>query len=139
MADRVTAEVVVEDRHLSGRGRTTLLRLIWLTRDPLAVRLLLSATPDHPSLPRGSWIILRDFLRYGLDAPTGDGAVQIRPDPPRDRVRLDLSRDCGDCWVTVPGDVLRDFLDATEAMVPAGEERSEDALDELIARLLVED
>ena len=139
MRDQVTAEVVVEDRHLSGRGRTTVLRLSWQTRDPLAVRLLLMATPDHPSLPRGSWIVLRDFLRYGMEAPTGDGAVQIRPDRPRDRVRLDLSRDCGDCWVTVPGGVLRNFLDATEAVVPAGEERSEEAIDELIARLLVGD
>lgn len=138
MRDRITAEVVVADRHLSGRGRTTTLRLSWYTNDPLAVHLQLRATPDHPSLPRGSWVVLRDFLRYGLDEPTGDGAVRIQPHPVRNRVRLDLARDCGPCWVTVPAQVVRGFLDATEELVPAGAERGDQALDELIARLLVE-
>ena len=139
MRDRVTAEVVVADRHLSGRGRTTLLRLTWYPGDPLAVHLQVTATPDHPSLPRGTWIVLRDFLRNGLEQATGDGAVRIRPVRARDRVRLDLSRDCGDCWVTVPAHVVRSFLDTTETLVPMGEERSDEALDALIARLLVED
>ncbi|MDQ6874420.1 MAG: SsgA family sporulation/cell division regulator [Actinomycetota bacterium] len=138
MRDRVTAEVVVADRHLSGRGRTTTLRLNWSAGDPLAVHLHLTATPDHPSLPRGSWVVLRDFLRYGLDEPTGDGAVRIAPHPVRNRVRLDLARDCGTCWVTVPAQAVRDFLDATEQLVPAGQKRGDQALDDLIARLLVD-
>lgn len=139
MRDRVTAEVVVTDRHVSGRGRTTTLRLTWLAADPLAVHLTVTATPDHPSLPRGTWVVLRDFLRYGLDEPTGDGAVRIRPEPGRDRVRLDLARDCGGCWLTVPSQVVQDFLESTQALVPSGEERAGEELDALIARLLVED
>ncbi len=138
MRDRVTAEVVVADRHLSGRGRITLLRLNWSTEDPLAVHLQLSATPDHPSLPRGTWVVLRDFLRYGLEEPTGDGEVRIRPHAVRDRIRLDLSRDCGSYWVTVPAAVVRSFLDATESLVPTGEERNDEALDALIDRLLAD-
>lgn len=138
MGKQVTAEVVVSDRHLSGRGRTTVLRLSWQTSDPLAVRLLLTATPDHPSLPRGSWVILRDLLRYGSEEPAGDGQVRIRPDGSRDRVRLDLAGDWGGYWVTMPREVLSNFLDATEALVPTGSERSEAEVDALIARLLVE-
>jgi hypothetical protein len=139
MRDRVTAEVVITDRHLSGRGRTTSLRLTWVAGDPFAVHLALSATPDHPSLPRGTWVVLRDFLRYGLEEPTGDGAVRIRPEQAGDRVRLDLARDCGGCWVTVAAVVVRDFLEATEQLVPSGEERGDEELDALIARLLVGD
>lgn len=137
MRDRVTTEVVITDRHMSGRGRTTSLRLTWLTADPLAVHLVLTAMPDHPSLPRGMWVVLRDFLQYGLEEPTGDGAVRIRPEPGRDRVRLDLARDCGDCWVTVAAGVVRDFLATTEELVASGEERGGEELDTLIARLLV--
>lgn len=138
VGEQVTTEVVVSDRHLSGRGRTITLRLNWLTSDPLAVRLMLTATPDHPSLPRGNWIVLRDFLRYGLEEPTGDGQVRIGPGLSRDRTRLDLTSDCGSYWLTLPRDVLRTFLDSTEGLVPTGGERSEVEVDALIARLLVE-
>jgi len=137
--DRVTADVVITDRHLSGRGRTCSLRLDWLATDPLAVHLLLTAAPDHPSLPRGSWVVLRDFLRYGLEEQTGDGVVRIAPAPERDRVRLDLARDCGGCWVTIGATELRTFLDTTETLVACGEERGDAELDALIARLLVGD
>jgi hypothetical protein len=112
------------------------MQLCWDTDDPLAVHLQLTATPDHPSLPRGSWVVLRDFLRYGLHAPTGDGAVRLSPESD-DRLRLDLWRDCGPCWVTLPGAAVRTFLDATEALVPAGEECDDATLDALIARLLL--
>lgn len=138
MRDRVTAEVVITDRHLSGRGRTATLRLTWAAEDPFAVHLGLTAAPDHPSLPRGSWVVLRDFLQYGLEEPTGDGAVRIRPEQGQ-RIRFDLARDCGDCWVTVPVHVVRAFLGRTEALVAAGEERGDKELDELIERLLVGD
>ena len=50
----------------------TVLGLAWRREDPLAVRLTLAAQPDHPALPRGEWSVLRDFLRYGVEEPTGD-------------------------------------------------------------------
>jgi Streptomyces sporulation and cell division protein, SsgA len=136
--DDVRAEVVVDDRHLSGRGRTTLLTLSWSRGDPLAVHLVLTATPEHPSLPSGRWVVLRDFLRYGLEEPTGDGRVRLRPDPLRDRIRLELARDCGSALVSAPRHTVREFLDATERLVPSGQEAGDDDLDALIARLLEE-
>lgn len=135
-ADPVWADVVISDGGHTGRGRRTVLRLLWTPDDPLAVELLLTAQPDHPALPRGSWIVLRDFVRYGLEQPTGDGEVRIRPDELRDRVWFELARPGRAACVSVPREVARDFLDRTEAAVPSGTERSDAALDDLLERLL---
>ena len=135
-SDPVTVEVVISDGGSTGRGRRTVLALVWSPADPLAVQLLLTAQPDHPALPRGEWVVLRDFLRYGLDEPTGDGEVRIRPDEVRDCLWFELARPGRAACVSVPRTVARDFLDRTEAAVPSGEERSEAALDELLDRLL---
>jgi hypothetical protein len=137
MPDDVSVEVVVADGG-TGRGRVIMLTLGWRAADPLAVVLVLSAQPDHPALPRGRWVVLRDFLQYGLEEPTGDGNVRIRPEP--NRIRLDLyagDRPSGrPVTVGVPAGVVRHFLAETERVVPVGAERSEAALDALIERLL---
>lgn len=134
--DPVTVEVVISDGGHTGRGRRTVLSMVWSPADPLAVQLVLSAQPDHPALPRGHWVVLRDFLRYGLDEPTGDGEVRIRPDELRDRVWFELARPGRAACVSVPREVARDFLDRTEAEVASGTERSEQAIDALLDRLL---
>jgi len=134
--DEVAAEVVLDDGGLSGRGRTTVLRLLWHPADPLAVLLTLTAQPDHPSLPQGEWVILRDFLRYGLEEATGDGTVRIRPDDQLDRVWFELERPGRAACVSVPKPLVTEFLTRTEHVVPFGEERSQDAIDALLNRLL---
>jgi hypothetical protein len=135
VADDVTASVIV-DGGCSGPNRTTMLRLAWSRRDPLAVRLLLTAEPDHPALPRGCWAVLRDFLRYGCDHPTGDGLVRITPDAARRQVTIRLVDGSRASLVHVPVDTLLRFLDATEEICPTGEERHDAAIDALIERLL---
>jgi hypothetical protein len=137
--DEVAAEVVLDDGRLTGWGRTTVLKLSWRPADPLAVVLTLTAHPDHPSLPRGEWVILRDFLRYGLDEPTGDGEVRIRPDRQLDRVWFELARPGRAACVSVPRPLVSAFLDRTDDVVPAGEERSAAAIDALLALLLRKD
>lgn len=135
MADDVTASVIV-DGGCTGPNRTTMLRLAWSRRDPLAVRLLLTAEPDHPALPRGKWLVLRDFLRYGCNHATGDGLVRIEPSADRKHVVLRLVEAGRASCVNVPLDVVERFLDATEQLCPAGEERNDAAIDALIDRLL---
>ena len=133
----VAVEVVIDDGGSTGRGRITVLTLLWRPEDPLAVEILLVAQPDHPALPRGRWVVLRDFLRYGLDEPTGDGAVRIYPDRSGgQRVRLELARPGRDASVSLPRTTVLGFLEQTERAVPSGTERSEDAIDALLARLL---
>jgi hypothetical protein len=132
----VSLDVVIEDAGHSGRGRLTVLHFGWRPGDPLAVTLLLSAQPDHPALPRGSWVVLRDFLRYGLSEPTGDGTVRIRPDRSGERVWFELERYGRPASVSVARDQVEGFLDHTEQQVPCGEERSEQALQELLDQLM---
>lgn len=122
----------------AGLGRRVILRFTWRPADPLAVVLDIETRPDHPALPRGSWVVLRDFLRYGLSAPTGDGDVRIRPGPSggTPTVTLTLARTQRPCTVVVPAAVLDTFLRRTETSVPLGDERSDDMIESLIARLL---
>jgi hypothetical protein len=129
----VTAEVVVNDG-LGVPGHRTVLQLCWDSGDPLAVGLRVVAEPAHPALPQGEWVVLRDFLRYGLSEPTGDGDVRIRPNA--DAIALELISGIRRCLLQVPMPPLSAFLDTTEKIVPAGEERSEAAIDALIDRLL---
>lgn len=132
----VVADVVIHDDGHTGRGRLTVLRLSWRQSDPLAVELVLMGQPDHPALPRGHWIVLRDFLSYGLEEPTGDGEVRIRPDELRDRVWFELARPGRAACVSIPRQVARTFLERTEQVVPAGGEASEQAIDALLSHLL---
>ncbi len=137
----VTLDVVVAGAE-SGRGRQVVLSLRWSPDDPLAVEIVVSARPDHPALPRGRWQVLRDFLRYGIDTPTGDGDVRIRPvagppqSPADNKVWLELARAGRPCSLAVPTALLSRFLDQTERTVPVGAERSGAMVDEIIARLL---
>ncbi|HEU5034811.1 MAG TPA: SsgA family sporulation/cell division regulator [Mycobacteriales bacterium] len=135
MDDRISAHVVVDDAGLSGHGHQTMLGLAWERDDPLTVRLTLAAKPDHPALPRGCWMVLRDFLRYGLEEPTGDGAVRIRPGE-NGQLLLHLTGPARPYFVHVPAPLVRSFLDATEAIVPTGAEAEDEIIDALIERLL---
>jgi hypothetical protein len=129
----VRATVVVEGG-CSGPNRTTLLHLTWYARDPLAVGLLVTAEPAHPALPSGRWSVLRDMLRSGLDHPVGEGDVGLTPLRGRDRLRMRLRSNGRECTVDVPCAQLRGFLDATEAIVPAGTEGAA-AVEAALARL----
>jgi hypothetical protein len=111
------------------------LGLSWTDSDPLAVVISLATEPDHPSLPHGEWVMLRDFLRYGCSEPTGDGSVRVRPEP-NGRILLALQDDSKTYEVRVPTATVTRFLDETERAVPTGSEAGELVLDELIRRLL---
>ncbi len=132
----MSAEVVIDDGAHAGPGRMTVLRLVWTRNDPFAVHLRLTAHPEHPALPRGEWVLSRDSLRDGLAVPTGDGVVRVRPDDLRDRVWFELERLGRPACVSVPRPVVADFLQRSEQVVPAGQERAEQAVDALLLKVL---
>jgi hypothetical protein len=132
---QVSTRVVVNDDGATSSRHRTVLALSWSDSDPLAVSILLSTEPDHPSLPHGEWVMLRDFLRYGCSEPTGDGSVRIRPDA-NGRVLLVLQDKNKTFEIRVPTATVTGFLDETELAVPTGSEAGEAVLDELIRRLL---
>jgi hypothetical protein len=132
---RVSARVVVDGGGAARTRHRTMLALTWSDDDPLAVKIVLSTEPDHPSLPRGEWVMLRDFLRYGCTEPTGDGQVRVRPDSDG-RVLLELRDTAKTFEVRIPTATVSGFLDETEREVPTGSEAGEAVLDELIRRLL---
>jgi hypothetical protein len=132
---QVSTRVVVNDDGATSSRHRTVLALSWNDSDPLAVSILLSTEPDHPSLPHGEWVMLRDFLRYGCSEPTGDGSVRIRPDADS-RVLLVLQDKSKTFEIRVPTATVTGFLDETELAVPTGSEAGEEVLDELIRRLL---
>lgn len=136
MTDGVTAEFLV-DAGRPGRARRTMLHLEWHRSDPIAVNLRLSTLPDHPALPRGHWSVLRDFLRYGLEEPTGDGDVRISPQHAGKHVRLELTIDGRLSSVDLPRSTVHDFLQATEEIEPSGEAGEATAIEALIQRLLL--
>lgn len=130
--------------------------MAWRQDDALSVALRVSARPDHPALPRGDWVVLRDFLRYGLEQPTGDGDVRLFPDRSRLVERARQRDGCGTegfdvpatvhleltrpgrrpYFLAVPGPLLADFVAETERRIPVGEERSDALLEDFIERLL---
>ena len=79
----MTAVTVTREIALSasrrGHCRHLVLWLTWSTTDPLAVTLVVGAQPAHPSLLRGSWVLLRDTLRAVLGSD--DGRVAGPPHP----------------------------------------------------------
>lgn len=104
------------------------IRLSWSRHDPLAVRVEIVGLALEP------WVVLRDILRAGLTQPTGIGRVRIGP------VGLDAAltlQEVGRLFVArLPADQLRDFLAATEAIVPAGSEACGDSLDAALDAML---
>lgn len=135
--DDVGVEIVITNGDGLRSGRPTVLRLGWQRDDPLAVHLAMRGIPDHPTLYGGSWVVLRDFLRYGLEEATGDGDVRISPAPDGSLVELRLGAVGGrPCRLELPTATVRGFLAATDAIVPSGEEQGETELEALIERLL---
>lgn len=130
MAAEVTVEVVLDD----GPGRHSVLALSWRPTDPLAVELVLTALPEHPALPRGRWVVLRDALRDGLSGPVGDGDVRVRPDGAQ--VCFGLARPGRPADVRVPASTVAQFLALTELQVGQRQATCDRAVDDLLARVL---
>lgn len=142
MTETVTREIVLGGGPGRGRGPLSVLRLSWSAADPLAVVLVVAAKPEHPSLLRGRWVVLRDRFREVL---AGAGKLPEVPEIVGGHVQvsaaggaltLTLRAVPLPCVVTVPAEAVRSFLAETDAIVPPGREGCQHALDVEIARML---
>jgi hypothetical protein len=141
MTETVTREIVLGGGRAGTRPPQSVLRLSWSAADPLAVVLVVAAKPEHPSLLRGRWVVLRDRLREALsggrplDTPeTLGGYVQVTATG--GYVTLTLRAVPLPCVVSVPIEPVCAFLAETDAVVPPGRERCQPALDAEISRML---
>ena len=115
------------DRSLCGRlildpaaSRPITAHLRYRQDDPLAVRLSFPGAVS-PGGGEVAWVFGRDLLDLGLREPAGDGDVHVWPCGP-DRVMVEFASPQGTALVQLPGADLRDFLNRSHALVPAGRE-----------------
>lgn len=108
----------------SATGTTSQLTaaLTWRPHQPLQVDLQLT---HHRQTSR--WLLARDLLAAGLDAPAGEGDITVFPDLAADgrRVELVLRHSAGighNLAITLPVAAIRRWLDRTYQTVPAGAE-----------------
>lgn len=102
--------------------------------DPFAVRMTFPA----PATLEGvevCWTFSRDLLAAGLHSPEGHGDVRVRPYG-YDRTVLEFHAPEGTAIVHVRSGEIRRFLEATDALVPAGLEHLQLDLDHGLAELM---
>jgi hypothetical protein len=144
MTETVNREIVIGRGRRTGRAPLSVLRLSWSAADPLAVVLVVAAKPEHPSLLRGRWVVLRDRFREVL-AGVGSNAEarsrelvcgHVQVSAAGANLTLTLRAVPLPCVITVPAEPVRSFLAETDAIVPPGRERCQSALDAEISRML---
>ncbi|MFI5569279.1 SsgA family sporulation/cell division regulator [Streptomyces sp. NPDC051740] len=102
--------------------------------DPFAVRMTFPA----PATLEGvevCWTFARDLLAAGMEEPEGDGDVRVRPYG-YDRTVLEFHAPEGTAVVHVRSGELRQFLEATDELVPTGLEHLRLDLDHDLAELM---
>jgi len=108
--------------------------------DPFAVRMTFHLPGDVPV----TWTFGRELLLDGINTPSGDGDVHIRPTSPEGlsdvHIRLQVSEDRA--LFRVSAAPLVAFLDRTDRLVPLGQERVlgdfEGSLEEALGRILAD-
>ncbi|QGV82698.1 SsgA family sporulation/cell division regulator [Streptomyces ficellus] len=111
------------------------------TRDPFAVRMTFHLPGDAPV----TWAFGRELLLDGINGPSGEGDVHIRPAGSEDlsdvSIRLQVGGDRALFRSSAPPLVA--FLDRTDKLVPLGQERTlgdfEEHLEEALGRILAEE
>jgi hypothetical protein len=140
-------EQVVQARLIVSTHRSALLRVTLRYRadDPLAVRMgfpaeySLDVEPGLPDTaqpsPEVEWVFARQLLASGLDLPTGDGDVHVRP-APGSRTMVELRAPEGVALLRFDAPELRRFLWRSYLAVAEGQEFTFLDADRALAELL---
>lgn len=121
---------------ISGETRTAPIEgeLVFDPADPYAVEMHLVAKSGTVV-----WTFARELLIEGLYEPVGDGDVQVWPclsSAGHAVVIIELRSPDGMALIQASTRDVRSFVASTEEIVPAGQESSHLALDDLISQLL---
>ena len=131
----MTNDLVQQDMFtvLHGQPAPVVTRWSYSAYDPFAVSLAVRTRHDRWV----EWLIGRELVMAGLDEPTGDGDVRMRPLTVQgyDIVEIEIRSHDGRAVLEVDQELLRSFVDATLEMVPVGGEADRMDLDAEIARI----
>ncbi|MFF6906752.1 SsgA family sporulation/cell division regulator [Streptomyces sp. NPDC012389] len=103
-------------------------------KDPFAVRMAFPA-PATLEGTEVSWEFSRELLTAGVDTPTGEGDVRVRPFG-YERTVLEFHAAEGIAMVHVRTAELRHFLERAQELVPVGDEYRYLELDRNLTDLL---
>ncbi|MYX17804.1 SsgA family sporulation/cell division regulator [Streptomyces sp. SID8374] len=103
-------------------------------KDPFAVRMAFPA-PATLEGTEVSWEFSRELLTAGVDTPTGEGDVRVRPFG-YERTVLEFHAAEGIAMVHVRTAELRHFLERAQELVPVGDEYRYLELDRSLTDLL---
>jgi hypothetical protein len=118
---------------LHGQPAPVVTRWSYSAYDPFAVSLAVRTRHDRWV----EWLIGRELVMAGLDEPTGEGDVRMRPLTVQgyDIVEIEIRSHDGRAVLEVDQELLRSFVDATLQMVPVGGEADRMDLDAEITRI----
>ena len=88
--------------------------------DPYAIKMAFHVGTDEPV----EWIFARELLAAGLEAPTGEGDVQVWPQDgdASDILNIALSSPFGEAHFQAPKSATAEFLRSTYQIIPEGSE-----------------
>jgi hypothetical protein len=88
--------------------------------DPYAVKMAFHVGTDEPV----EWIFARELLAAGLQAPAGEGDVQVWPQDgdASDILNIALSSPFGEAHFQAPKSATAEFLRSTYQIIPEGSE-----------------
>jgi Streptomyces sporulation and cell division protein, SsgA len=131
----VSRDLIQQDMFtvLHGQPAPVVTRWSYSAYDPFAVSLAVRTRQDRWV----EWLVGRELVVAGLDAPAGEGDVRMRPLSVQgyDVVEIEIQSHDGRAVLEVDRDLLRTFVEATLVMVALGDEADRMDLDGEIARI----
>ncbi|MEU3573046.1 SsgA family sporulation/cell division regulator [Kitasatospora sp. NPDC036755] len=107
--------------------------LKYTTSDPYAVRLAFRFPDEAPV----TWFLARELLVDGIRGPVGEGDIRVCPvGKDLSKVRISLFSPEGSARLFASVAPLSAFLSRTEALIPVGEESTEESIEAELATIL---
>jgi len=130
-----TPESVTQDMFtvLHGQPAPVVTRWSYSAADPFAVTLGVRGRRDRFV----EWLVARDLVIESMTGPVGCGDIRMSPQHVQgyDVIEIEIRSTDGRAVLEVDQELLQQFLDASLALVPAGEEAAHMDLDAEILKI----